>query len=290
MESGKWKVESGKRGFRTRMSFLFSLSVLLLISSCARQGFPSGGEKDTEPPKALGAKPANESRNFAAHEFYIQFDEYVVLKNPSENVLISPPLEYKPEYTTKGKGVLVRIQDTLRPNATYLFQFKEAIVDFTEGNPLPSYEYVFSTGDSLDTMMLAGRVLDARSGKPWKESVTVMAYRVESGKWKVESDTMAAAVQPDYVTRCDKEGHFAFHYIPAGDYRLVALEDKNRNLRVDAADPAAWDTVATASAPHIDSARMATYRISQPEVRRQRVTSADFTAKGRLRITTLLPM
>lgn len=269
---------------------LATVSCLLFFLSCARQGYPSGGPKDQAAPVALGSKPANESRNFNENEFYIQFDEYVVLKNASENILVSPPMKQKPEFVTKGKGVLVKIKDTLQENTTYLFQFKEAIADFTEGNLLPSYEYVFSTGDRMDTLMLAGQVLNARNGKPWKETVTVMAYRTESEGRRAEDDTLGLSTQPDYVTRCDKEGNFAFHYIPAGNYRLVALEDKNRNLRVDVSDAVAWDTVATASMDSIDSSRAAIYYISIPENEKQRITKSEFIAKGHIIITTQLPM
>ena len=225
------------------------LSTLLLIVACAKQGYPTGGPKDVAPPTAVGAKPANETRNFAAHQFFVEFDEYVVLKNPDDNVLVSPPLSQKPEYTTKGHGVLVRLKDTLRANTTYLFQFKEAIADFTEGNLLPSYEYVFSTGEAMDTMSLGGRVIDARSGKPWKETVTVMAYKDPESDVVALDDTIATFVQPDFVTRCDKEGNFAFHFIPEGKYRLVSLEDNNRNLRFDVADAVARDTSVSASFP-----------------------------------------
>ena len=274
--------------------FLFSFFILL-ASACARQGYPTGGPKDEVPPTALGTKPANESRHFAAKEFYIQFDEYVVLKNATDNVLVSPPMKMKPEFTTKGKGVLVKIKDTLQVNTTYLFQFKEAIADFTEGNVLPSYEYVFSTGDAMDTMSLSGRVLDARSAKPWKETVTVMAYREEpegAGAQDAGRDTMATTEQPHYVTRCDKEGRFAFHYIPAGRYRLVALEDKNRNLRVDPADPAAWDTALIASRASSDSNSTArpVMLISAPENLQQRILKSEFAAPGRITVVSQLPM
>lgn len=273
------------------LCMLSMLSVLSLTIACARQGYPTGGPKDEQPPVALGTRPANESRGFNGKEFYIQFDEYVVLKNATENVLVSPPMKEKPEYTTKGKGVLVKIKDTLQENTTYLFQFKEAIADFTEGNLLPSYEYVFSTGDAMDTMALTGQVLDARSGKPWKESVTVLAYRVENGERRTENDTLATTQQPNYVTRCDKEGRFAFHYIPAGSYRLVALEDKNRNLRVDPTDPAAWDTVLYASRPVTDSTKSPlTLRLSAPETRQQRILKSEFAAPGRIVIVSQLPM
>ena len=300
------------------LSLLFVLSLLSLVSACARQGYPTGGPKDETPPVALGTRPANESRGFDGKEFYIQFDEYVVLKNATENVLVSPPMKEKPEFTTKGKGVLVKLKDTLQANTTYLFQFKEAIADFTEGNLLPSYEYVFSTGEAMDTLMLDGQVVDARNGKAWKESVTVMAYRVESGERRVESgerrtenDTMATTVQPDYVTRCDKEGNFAFHYIPEGRYHLVALEDKNRNLRVDATDPVAWDTTLVASHPQarrlavsdsiqdnllaINAIKQSnnhaiTLRLSVPESRQQRIMKSEFAEAGRITIVSQLPM
>lgn len=272
---------------------LLALLLFLFLSSCARQGYPTGGPRDIIPPLPLDTRPRNESRHFKADEFYIQFNEYVVLKNAEHNVLVSPPMKHKPEFTTKGKGILVKINDTLQENTTYLFQFKEAVADFTEGNLLPSFEYVFSTGADMDTFMLGGRVLDPLGGKPWKETVTVMAYRVDSTApegLSATGDTMACSLQPDLVTRCDKEGFFAFHYIPAGSYRLVALEDKNRDLRVGVDEAVAWDTVPTASADSIDSAHVAMLSISRPAQRLQRITKSEFVERGRIVVTTQLPM
>ena len=268
-------------------TFSLSLLLILLLAGCARQGYPTGGPKDTDPPKSLASSPENGSRHFNGDEFYIKFDEYIVLKNASDNVLVSPPMKEKPEYTTKGKGVLVRIKDTLQPNTTYLFQFKEAIADFNEGNLLPSFEYVFSTGEDMDTMMLGGRVLDPLGGKAWKETVTVAAYLLKTPD---PGDTLAATEQPNFVTRCDKQGFFAFHYIPEGQYRLVAFEDKNRNMRLDVDEAAAWDTMAFQTTTAVDSNRAHTFYISQPEKRQQRITHSAFTEKGRICIVTQLPM
>ncbi len=253
------------------------LALLVALSACARQGYPSGGPKDSKAPVSLGTSPVNESRNFTARQFYIQFDEYVVLKNAEQNVIVSPPMDPKPEFTTKGRGVLVKIKDTLQSGTTYLFQFKEAIADFTEGNLLPSFEYVFSTGETMDTMMLAGRVEDALSGKPWNESVTVMAYRGD--------DTVASR-----VTRTDKDGHFAFHYIPAGDYRLVAVEDKNRDLSVGTDEAVAWLENSFAAVDSVDSTGNPLLRISAPRQTRQRVLKSEMPMAGRIVIVTALPM
>ncbi len=275
---------------KRNLVFLVVLVLLVGASGCARQGYPSGGPKDTDAPKALGTTPKNESRNFAERQFYIQFDEYVVLKNPEQNVIVSPPMDPKPEFTTKGKGVLVKIKDTLQPGTTYLFQFKEAIADFTEGNLAPSIEYVFSTGDAMDTMMLAGSVLSARDGKAWKETVTVLAYKDPDNDVVALEDTIAAIVQPDFVTRCDKKGNFAFHYIPEGKYRLVALEDKNRDLKVGDDEPVAWLDESFRSTDSIDSALTVKLRISAPELRKQRVLSSTMTSRGHITIVTAIPM
>lgn len=261
--------------------------LLTAIAGCAKQGYPSGGPKDEQPPKVVGTKPANESRNFDSRQFSIAFDEYIVVKNAENNVLISPPMREKPEFVTKGMRLVVKLNDTLQPDATYLFQFKGAIVDFTEGNVLPSFEYVFSTGERMDTMMLAGRVLAARDGKPWKEAVTVMAYKEERA---AENDTIALSHQPDYITRSDKDGVFAFHYIPAGSYRLVAVEDKNRDLLVGLGETVAWEHTAVQAADSIDSLNVTLLRLSVPDRSVQRIVKAEFTARGRVTIATKLPM
>ncbi len=269
-----------------------AILVLLVaaIAGCAKQGYPSGGPKDEQPPKAVGTKPANESRNFDVRQFSISFDEYITVKDPDNNVLVSPPMREKPEYITKGKRLVVKLNDTLQPDATYLFQFKGAIVDYNEGNVMPSFEYVFSTGERMDTMMLAGRVLAARDGKPWKEAVTVMAYKAENGVLHAEDDTIALSRQPDYITRCDRDGVFAFHYIPAGSYRLVAVEDKNRDLRVGLGESAAWEHTLVQASDSIDSTNVTLLRLSAPDRSVQRIVKAEFTSRGRVSIATLLPM
>ena len=271
---------------RTALGTALATALMMLLGGCAKQGFPSGGPKDVTPPQALGCTPKNETRNFDRQQFYIEFDEYVVLKDADNNVLVSPPLKHKPEIRTKGKGVQVRLSDTLQANTTYLFQFKEAIADYTEGNPLTSFEYVFSTGEAMDTMMLAGQVLGARDGKPWKETLAVMAYREE----RCTDDTAGTHLQPDFVTRSDKEGRFAFHYIPAGRYRLVAVEDKDRNLRVGNSEAAAWDKRAYAAVDSIDSSAAVRLSVSVPDRRQQRLLKADFTSKGHISIVSLLPL
>lgn len=274
---------------------------LLCVASCAKQGYPTGGPKDVTPPKAGTPQPPDGTLNFAANEFYIPFDEYVVVKDAENNILVSPPMKRKPEYVTKGRGLMVRIKDTLRPNTTYLFQFKGAVADLNEGNVLESFEYAFSTGSSLDTMCLKGRVVDGLSLQPREEQVTVMLYP----QGPLHDSTVARDL-PIYITRCDKRGDFAFNHIAAGAYRLVAIEDADKNLLYGSTEPIAFcdslvhavampatplDTAKAAKPSPSDSAAAGlVLHMSVAEHQPQRLLKSDFLRRGRVQIVSQMPM
>lgn len=265
----------------------------LLLSACAQQGYPSGGPKDTQPPVVKSATPASGTVRFDKEQIYIAFDEFVQVKDANSNILVSPPMKQKPTYTPKGKGLLVTLNDTLRPNTTYLFQFSGGIVDFNEGNVLPAYNYVFSTGSSIDSMTLCGKVMEAFSAKPYKEDVTLMAY--PDSAW---TDSAVVLQQPLYVTRCEKSGFFQFNHIRAGRYRIVAIEDGDRNLRlgIDEASACLPSAVTAEPMPVADTSRPAprldtlALWISAPQHEKQRVTKHEMPTRGRAQIITHLPM
>lgn len=277
---------------------LLVLAILFMVCGCAKQGYPTGGPKDVTPPVVVGCTPNNESTLFSEKEFFVEFDEYVVLKDAQNNVLVSPPMEPKPEFSVRKRGVLVKLPDSLQANTTYLFQFRDAVADFNEGNTVPSLEYAFSTGQCLDSMTLHGRISDALTLKAPKSDNVVTVLLLSE-----DNDT---AVR--YQTRCDKSGSFRFNYIQPGAYRLIALEDGNRNLRPDADEAVAFldsvihamppvrtDTTAKDSAT-VDSTKtdsqkgLVLLRISTPKNEVQRVTNSEFTKKGCARIITQIPM
>lgn len=244
------------------------------------------------PPKALKATPASGQKNFTGDGFVVEFDEYVVLKDAESNILVSPPMNPKPEYKVNGKKLKVKLNDSLQKDVTYVFQFKGAIVDFTEGNPLPSMVYAFSTGNDIDTMMICGSVLDAFTNKPRQKPVSVMAY--DKG-----DDSVVANGTPLYITRCDPEGNFAFDFIRPGNYRIVALEDADRNLKFNGDEAIAFldSTVASqlrlsdsASKYERESFPRIAMRMSALEKSVQRVTKAEFLKRGRIEIVTKEPM
>lgn len=286
------QFRNGKRFYVVvRDSVIFGLVGLIWIA-CAKQGFPEGGPRDVTPPQVLQAKPASGQKNFQEKGFEIEFDEYVVLKDAENNILVSPPMSPKPEYKMSGKKLKVNLRDTLQRDVTYVFQFKGAIADFNEGNPLPSLVYAFSTGDVIDSMMIRGKVEDAFSHKAREKDVSVLAF--EGG-----DDSVVSKGKPLYITKCDKEGNFAFDFIRPGSYRIIALEDGDKNMQYNGDEAIAFlDTLVEARVRLSDSATkseveeyaIVRMRMSAKTHPVQRITKSEFVRSGRIEITTMLPM
>ena len=293
---------------KMKIKYSIILFVSILIAGCAKQGMPSGGSKDVTPPQSLRMSPSSGTLNNSSNEFYIEFDEYVVIKDAENNILVTPPMKENPEVKTKGKGVKVTIKDTLQPNTTYLFQFKEAIADFNEGNLLPSLEYVFSTGDYIDSMTVGGDVVEALSMKALEEVVSVWLMSEEKYQQAVKamSDTLVAKPQPDYITRTNKKGHFSFNNIKPGDYRIIALKDEDKNREIGSAEAVAFldstmvatvmkkaekDTVKAEkdSVVHVKTTTPI-LRLFTPKNERQRLTDSKFISDGKVLVTSQLPM
>lgn len=202
-----------------RFTYRLPVVVLLFLSSCANVVTPSGGPKDTTPPKVVVSVPENNARNFTSNTLTIDFDEYVVLNNASQNVCFSPPLRQTPAYTLHGKQLMIKLKENLAPNTTYSLMLGDAVKDLHEGNILKDFVLVFSTGDVIDTLIIGGRVLDAQTGKP-KEKVWAQLYK--------SADSVEGR-EPDYLVQTDKEGKFRFNGLSDGNYTLIAVDDKNSN-------------------------------------------------------------
>ena len=207
--------------------FLF-VGILAMLVNCANRGTPSGGEKDIEPPKIMRSSPENYTTNFKEKEIRIHFDEYIKIKNVQKQLIISPPMDPAPDITPMGsasKSITIKINDTLRPQTTYSFNFGQSIVDNNEENPFSYYKYIFSTGPYIDSLSVKGAIVDAEKRES-ETFVTVMLYEVDS----TYTDSTVYKTKPLYVTNTlDSVSTFSIDNIKAGRYRLVALKDENGN-------------------------------------------------------------
>ena len=270
---------------RTKYFAILAILLVQMLVSCANVGYPTGGEVDKTPPKSTAFVPENETRNFTSNSISIYFDEYIQLKNVDNQVLISPPFEQKPEIVAKGKYVNIKIKDTLRSNTTYLFQFKNAIADNNEGNILPSLDYVFSTGATIDSFSFKGIVVDALTQKP-DEDIYVFLYNDFS-------DSVVAISHPIYLTKTDKNGVFEFKYIAQGKYKIIALKDDDKSMTYNnitkkmAFKPEAIESYYVQDSCDTVNVRLNTFvQVSET----QRITSNNLVKNGKAVVTTFIPL
>lgn len=202
--------------------------MLLFLAACANMVTPTGGPKDSRPPQVAEAKPGNRNTQFDGKKIEITFDEYVTLDNASQNVLFSPPLVSKPDIKLSNKTMVIKFKEDLAPNTTYTINFGNAVKDLHEGNYFKDYVYSFSTGAVLDTLTLAGKVVNADTKKP-AENMLVTLY-MAGGDSLYDLPTRRV---PDYLTKTDKEGNFKIEGLPDTAFLVFALEDMNANLYFD---------------------------------------------------------
>lgn len=194
-----------------------SLVSLLLVFSCARMGSPDGGWYDETPPHVVSTSPQDGGVNVNDKRVVINFNEYIKLDNPTENVVVSPPQIEAPEIKAEGKRIIVKLIDSLKANTTYTIDFSNGISDNNEGNPLGNYTYSFSTGDHIDTLEVSGYVLQAENLEPVKGILV--------GLYDNFSDTAFCKLPMLRVSRTDSRGHFIIRGIAPGKYHVYALQD-----------------------------------------------------------------
>lgn len=208
--------------------YLALISIIILsIINCARVGSPVGGEKDILPPEIIESIPNNYSTNFSTDKIEIRLNEFIRFDNLQQKLVISPPLNEKPEIFVKGKSIIINMgKQKLKENTTYTFSFYDAIVDNNEGNAIKDYEFVFSTGSWLDSLSVNGIVLRAFDLEPEKEGIEVLLY-------DLLDDTVPKTTPPLYIGRPDEEGRFRINNIKSDTFRIFALKDGNRNHYFD---------------------------------------------------------
>ena len=251
--------------------------VALCIYACANRGYPEGGPKDETPPQVVEEVPLSYTTNFKAKRVNIYFDEFVQLNDINNKFIFSPPVKKDPKVSLKGKYVQVAIPDSLRENTTYSLDFADAIVDNNESNPLGFYRYVFSTGERIDTLELGGTVVNAESYEP------VMGVLV--ALYEKQGDSIPLKELPDYIARTDSSGNFRLTNLREGHYRVMAIEDVNRDkMYTPESEMFAWmDTTVfpvVEPATRVDTFHVIEKIVEADTILRDSIVRTDYLAYG----------
>ena len=136
------------------------MAASFLLSSCATQEAPKGGPEDKLPPRVAGVYPAPNTTNHPDELFVkLEFDEWINASIPRSAVSISPPVEKKLRFEVHGKTLELTSRAQLDTGTTYTVTFAGGIKDL-RGNALAKpFQVVFSTGATIDSLTIPGRVL-----------------------------------------------------------------------------------------------------------------------------------
>ena len=202
------------------------LLLILGAVGCAKQSSPEGGPYDMTPPRVVRCTPEMGSTNVTSHRVRITFDEYIQLERGEDKIIYSPPQRIPPKALVNQKQLVITYQDSLIANTTYTINFNRAIKDYNEGNYIEQYVYAFSTGDYLDTMQVAGLVLDAYTLQP--------VPRILAGIYAtpLPADTLDRPMTR--MTYTDDQGHFTLQNVRDGAYYAIALVDMDRSYSYNA--------------------------------------------------------
>ncbi|MBR5465375.1 MAG: Ig-like domain-containing protein [Alistipes sp.] len=213
---------------RTAVALLFTTAFLC---RCATIGSPTGGPKDSLPPVIINLTPDNFSTNrpLTGHErIFIEFDEFVQIKDQQKEFFTSPAMKKKPLITLKGKGIMVQLRDTLKPNTTYALNFGGSIRDNNESNPLNAMRYVFSTGPEIDSMIVSGYTADSYKADSVSKSF-IWFFAADSVEQVIDHDSTIFKYKPDVIARAENNGIFIAQNLKPIPYRVYAVQDKNDN-------------------------------------------------------------
>ncbi len=222
------------------------LAWIVIISSCANQGMPTGGPRDSIPPILLETSPEFKSLNFSGNKVEFTFNEYILSDEVSDKLVISPPLEKRPIIRTKGKSLIIQFNEELKDSTTYSLDFKNSIADNNERNPYKNMRFSFSTGDIYDSLRIAGRLMDAFNLEPVESGLVVLQKNLH--------DSAVYTVRPNYIAKTDEAGIFLFDNIAPGKYNLFAINDANNDLVYNegAEEFAFVDTIIVPSAKFVE--------------------------------------
>jgi len=206
------------------MRNLFVLISSFTLIQCARISAPAGGPQDKQPPELVSSVPTTGQKNFKAKQIELTFNEPVKLKDPQEEIIITPSVGTKTKFIAKKNKITLTPENNWKDSTTYSIAFRGAIQDMNESNPAEDLHLAFSTGDNIDSLKISGTISETFQEKI-PEKITVAIY---------QSDTFDIFKhKATYFSKSTKDGHFSIQNLKPGKYLVYAFEDKNKNSKVD---------------------------------------------------------
>lgn len=217
------------------------LGFFLFLVGCAEIVPLTGGPSDDRAAVPLegSQNPEQGALHVNQSELTVKFDEFFTLNDPANTAVMNPNAG-KLDVTSNKRDLTIKWDGTLQPNTTYIIQLNGTIKDLNEKNDT-IHQFVFSTGDRIDSLRISGVVTDGFSNKP-SGAFTIGLYDSVKDPYKVA---------PNYVCKSNTKGEFEFSYLKAGEYQLFAFLDSNKDRLPSIGEDIAYSSKLIASGDSI---------------------------------------
>ncbi len=213
----------------SRIMKVFLMLLLLLASGCASDRPPSGGPADTTPLKVLFSDPAPSAVNVTSNRIRLTFNHDITVRQLLNALVISPPIsDY--DLAVDGKSVEISGFKSLEQNKTYIITIDKNLRNYRGNSFQRPYTMAFSTGAVIDNGIISGKVINADYSPASNALLLAFAERPET-----RNTGSLLQREPDYLIQAEKSGTFSFRNIASGSYRIVAVNDRNSDLRFNPA-------------------------------------------------------
>ncbi len=206
--------------------------VIIILSACAREGFPPGGPEDRTPPQLVEVAPAkNATRVPLSAHLEFTFSEKIDRASFEQALFISPaPVQDEDKqlrFRWRGPHVEVTFPDSLRRERTYVVTLGTDVRDLRNNRLASAFSLAFSTGDSIDTGEIHGKIFHEKPA-----GVLILAYLLDAGSDTARAEAVRSQPNPahdraEYFTQAGTQGDFVLPYLSDGRYRIFALEDRS---------------------------------------------------------------
>jgi hypothetical protein len=202
------------------IKYFFLLFLGLLLSDCANQLPPGGGDIDRVPPVITEISPPDGTINYKEDYFELTFSKYVEKRSLKDAIFISPAINGNIELDWSGHSVRVIFPEKLKDSTTYVITIGTDLVDYNNKNRMAeSVTFSFSTGNKVDKKVISGKVFDEKPS-----GILIFAYK------KGQEDPNPMKTKPDYISQAGNDGRYKIIGLAAGNYRVFAVFDQYRDF------------------------------------------------------------
>ncbi len=192
---------------------------IVIIFSCGKDKPPTGGPRDTTPPKIIDIEPENLTKNFLDDEIMFTFTEIIDERSFEDALHFYPPI-MKKKITSGKQSVTIKFREQLKPDQTYLLTLDTRCKDLRDNALEKTHSLIFSTSDNISARTLdVDLKLDERA--PIRQGMYfVQLYNAQ--------DTIFITSQNAEVLQ-----KFTFENLPSDEVSVLAFLDENRNSEAD---------------------------------------------------------